>query len=136
MCSGDMVAQFTGTKGPRRRALWRWMASAASSLPVPDSPLSSTVLFTAATRCSADCSPLIAIERPTRPSASGVRWRSARRSTQFSRCRLARSRPRRTALRICVRRKGLRTKSLAPARSASMAVSRSAKAVMRMTSPP
>ena len=135
ICSADIVAQFTGTNGPAARGLLWCSASAANSLPVPDSPVSSTVLLTVATRCSAACRPLMAIEPPTSAPAGGVRASQARRSTQFSRCSRARSSPCLTALRICVTRNGLRMKSLAPARSASIAVSRSANAVISTTSP-
>jgi len=37
-----MAAQFTTTKGPPARALAAWMEWAKSSLPVPDSPVSTT----------------------------------------------------------------------------------------------
>ena len=84
-CAGAVVAQFTGTKGAAACGLSRCSAIAASSLPVPDSPVSSTVESTAATRCSAACRPLMTRLPPTRPSAGGVRCISSRRSTRFSR---------------------------------------------------
>ena len=112
---------------PARRARPRAGSDGAGSVRpgpcrCPTRPVSSTVLSTAATRCSAACSPRTTIERPTRPSAGGVRCDSERRSTKFSRFRRARSRPCCTTFRICVTRKGLSRKSLAPARRASMAV--------------
>ena len=47
-CSGS-AAQFSATNGPRRRADARWMNRATTSLPVPDSPVSSTVVSVSAT---------------------------------------------------------------------------------------
>src|SRR5436309_999004 len=46
--------QFTARKGLSRRRLNRWMVSAASSLPVPLSPASSTLACVGATRGFAD----------------------------------------------------------------------------------
>ena len=49
------AAQFTATNGPLARALAWWIARATSSLPVPLSPVSSTVVSVGATfaaRCS------------------------------------------------------------------------------------
>ena len=43
------AAQFTVTSGPRARGLFWWIAFAASSLPVPLSPVMSTVVFAGAT---------------------------------------------------------------------------------------
>ena len=45
-----MAAMFTVMKGPRLRLELPWMARATSSLPVPDSPMSSTVISVRATR--------------------------------------------------------------------------------------
>ena len=39
-----MALQLIGTKGLSRRELWAWTARANSSLPVPVSPSSSTLL--------------------------------------------------------------------------------------------
>ncbi len=130
-----MLAQLTGTNGPSARGLSRCSASAASSLPVPDSPLSSTVLATGALRRSASCSAAICGELPISASAGAWCCDRLRRSTQFSRLSCERSSPCCTAFRICVSRNGFRMKSDAPARSASMAVFRSAKAVTSTTSP-
>ena len=44
------AARQTGRKGPLRRVLWRWMARATSSLPVPLSPVISTGTSVGATR--------------------------------------------------------------------------------------
>ena len=43
------AAQFTATNGPRLRADARWMNRATTSLPVPDSPVKSTVVSVGAT---------------------------------------------------------------------------------------
>ena len=40
-----IAAQFTLTSGISRCALWKWIARATISLPVPVSPVMSTVLF-------------------------------------------------------------------------------------------
>ena len=45
-----MAAQFTLMSGMRRSALRSWIARATSSLPVPVSPVMSTVLLVSATR--------------------------------------------------------------------------------------
>ena len=61
-----MDAQLTGTNGPDARKLRSCRARATSSLPVPDSPCSNTVLLTAATRPN-DCDrAVITGELPTR----------------------------------------------------------------------
>ena len=44
-----MAAQFSATKGPFARGLDLWMASAASSLPVPLSPVTKTLARDGAT---------------------------------------------------------------------------------------
>jgi hypothetical protein len=51
--SGDSAAQLTATKGPLPRVLQPWTARAATSLPEPLSPSSSTVELVAATLRSA-----------------------------------------------------------------------------------
>ena len=52
--SSDSVSavQFTGTKAAPARGECVWMARATSSLPVPDSPCTSTVAVEAATRAT------------------------------------------------------------------------------------
>ena len=47
-----IAAQFTFTSGISRCALWKWIARATISLPVPVSPVMSTVLFDFATSCA------------------------------------------------------------------------------------
>ncbi len=47
-----MAPQLTATKGPEARLLRRWISRASSSLPVPVSPVISTLMSVAATRCS------------------------------------------------------------------------------------
>jgi hypothetical protein len=48
----DRAVQLTGTKGVVLRVEWLWMARATSSLPVPDSPTTSTVALVGATRAT------------------------------------------------------------------------------------
>ncbi len=60
-----MAAQFTGTKGWAPRRLPAWMARATSSLPVPDSPVRSTVASVGATRTARSSASRRAGERPT-----------------------------------------------------------------------
>ena len=121
---------------PRARGLSRAARARRAPCRCPIRPCSSTVLATPAARAQRRrAAARIAPESPTSASIGATRWRSVRRSTQFSRFRCERSRLCFTALRICDTRNGLRMKSDAPARSASIAVSRSAKAVIRITSP-
>ena len=47
---GGMAPQLTATNGFSARGLWRWMAQATSSFPVPVSPVMSTVAWEGATR--------------------------------------------------------------------------------------
>ncbi len=63
--------QSTGTKGPRALRLAMWMARAASSLPVPDSPRRSTATSEGATRPTSSSMRLNAGDRPTSPSGFG-----------------------------------------------------------------
>ena len=60
-----MAAQLTGTNGWALRRLPAWMARATSSLPVPDSPVRSTVASVAATRTARSSTSRRAGERPT-----------------------------------------------------------------------
>ena len=66
--SRGMAPQFTGTKGWSRRAESSWMLRATSSLPVPDSPRTRTLV---SCRRPVDqlVEPMIATERPTGKSA-------------------------------------------------------------------
>ena len=65
----EMAAQFTGTKGRVARLEFTWMARAISSLPVPLSPVISTVTSVGATRTSLVSSSRIGADRPTRLSS-------------------------------------------------------------------
>ena len=62
-----MAAQLTLMSGMSRCALRSWMARAASSLPVPVSPVMSTVLLLCATSSSLRISSWMARLRPTMP---------------------------------------------------------------------
>ena len=88
--SAGMAPQFTATKGMAARGESSWMARATSSLPVPDSPVRSTVVLVGATlrtwrrtSCSAGDDPTKFSSR--KPSAS------SERSRRFSRERRSRS---------------------------------------------
>ena len=49
----DSAVQLTGHEGAAAPAVeWEWMARATSSLPVPDSPTTSTVALVGATRAT------------------------------------------------------------------------------------
>jgi hypothetical protein len=87
-----MPEQSTTTNGRFARGLAACSACANSSLPVPDSPSSSTGSIEVATRCSFEIASLKAGARPTRPSASGCAeaLRTVeRRSTYAMICRRA-----------------------------------------------
>ena len=60
-----MAAQLTLTKGRVARGLLRWIARATSSLPVPDSPVTSTEARVGAARPIASCTDRIGGEEPT-----------------------------------------------------------------------
>ncbi len=62
-----MAAQFTLMRGMARWALRSWMARATSSLPVPVSPVMSTVLRARATRSMAEITSRVPRLRPTIP---------------------------------------------------------------------
>ena len=64
--SVGMAAQFTFTNGPAANGLDSWMCAASSSLPVPDSPISSTraseraaMVACSTARCHAGLAPII-----------------------------------------------------------------------------
>ena len=59
-----MAAQLTGTKGWPVRRLLAWMARAMSSLPVPLSPVMSTVASVGAMRTTRANSSRRMVERP------------------------------------------------------------------------
>ena len=95
--ASGIAPQLIGTKGPAARAPSRWMACAASSLPVPLSPSTSTGASTVATlRIDANTSCMRALVpsmpskseavccRSSRFSRSSACSLSARRSTTFS----------------------------------------------------
>ena len=60
-----IAAQFTRTNGRSPRRLATWIARATSSLPVPDSPVTSTVASVGAIRITRSSTSRIAVERPT-----------------------------------------------------------------------
>ena len=62
-----MAAQFTLMSGIARCALRAWIARATSSLPVPVSPVRSTVLLVSATSSARSITSCIARLRPTMP---------------------------------------------------------------------
>src|SRR5439155_814868 len=78
--SFGMAALFTHTKGFVARPLWRWMAEATSSFPVPDSPVISTRTSVGATRAISRRSSSIAVLTPT----SGSAWPRASCRRRFS----------------------------------------------------
>ena len=85
-----MAPQFTATKGKAARGESSCSARATSSLPVPDSPATSTVVFCGATLRSWRSTSCIGSEAPTRfegpySEASSVR------SRRFSRASRSRS---------------------------------------------
>ncbi len=123
-----MAAQETVTKGPSRRAPASWMARATSSLPVPDSPDTSTVASVPATLRTCSSTRCMGSERPTSPWGSWSRSRSS--SSASARPRSARA-PRRsraisiafsTRARSTSGEKGFSMKSMAPRAMASTAV--------------
>ena len=62
-----IAAQFTLTSGISRCALWKWIARATISLPVPVSPVISTVLFDFATISAVRITSCTRRLRPTMP---------------------------------------------------------------------
>ena len=75
-----MAALFTHTKRFAARPLWRWIAEATSSLPVPDSPVISTRASVGATRAIRARTSSMAGLTPT----SGSAWPSASCRRRFS----------------------------------------------------
>src|SRR6266545_4683142 len=75
-----IAALLTQMNGLAARALWRWIADATSSLPVPDSPVISTRASVGAIRAISARSRSIASLTPT----SGSLWPSASCSRRFS----------------------------------------------------
>jgi hypothetical protein len=68
------LAQSTTTSGRAARALASCSARATSSLPVPDSPSSSTLAVDGATRATCASIARKAGARPVRPCATGCPW--------------------------------------------------------------
>ena len=66
------AAQFTATNGPRARRLAAWTALATSSLPVPDSPVISTVASVGAMVRTISQSARMDSLRPTMPVCASV----------------------------------------------------------------
>jgi len=67
------AAQLTAMNERAFRGEWPWMARATSSLPVPLSPVRSTVEWTGATRCRRSRTSRMARVRPMIPVASCIR---------------------------------------------------------------
>jgi len=87
---GERAAQFTHSSGMCARGEAAWMARASSSLPVPLSPVISTVAWLCATRSTFSSTGRIAADSPI-SRISGFRSSIVRRITSFSR-RMFRSR--------------------------------------------
>ncbi len=124
--------RFTDTNGWPHRSLRLWMARAASSLPVPLSPLISTVASLRATCRIWRSRSWVARQLPMISGSSPVsasRSRNARFSNVSRRCSSAL----RTCMRITFRSTGFVTKSNAPCRIASTAISTDPNAVITMT---
>ena len=118
MNSLGMAAQFTSTNARDAKGLWRWMCSANSSFPDPDSPVGSTPTSDRATwvasvtaRKNSTLSPVIL---GASPPSSRNRW--------FSCCRSNRSSALLTTSRTRSRASGFSRKSKAPLRVASRIV--------------
>ena len=86
-----MAAHETATKGLPRRAECSWMERATTSLPVPDSPVISTVVSKPATcsiilrtRRTAGEAPVGPVRRVLRGSSCSMRSRLARRISSES----------------------------------------------------
>ena len=105
-----MAAQFTATKASSARGERSWSARAASSLPVPDSPWTSTVADEGAAWRTRSMAARNAGDSPTIP-LTPARSLSRARSARFSRTRAWRSRAWRTVLTMAMRLSGLVTKS-------------------------
>ena len=67
-CVGGTAAQLIATNGPRARGLASWIARATSSLPVPVSPVMSTLAALGATRTMSSCTFLSGWLSPTNPA--------------------------------------------------------------------
>jgi hypothetical protein len=134
MDSGS-AAQLTTTKGPLARSESSWMARATSSLPVPDSPRTSTVAVDGAACCTISIMATMAGEPPmmgrarVRPISA-----SSRLSITFSALRAWRSSARSTVRMTSADLNGFWMKSYAPSRMAETATSTVPYAVITITS--
>jgi len=113
-----MAAVLMATNGPPARGLWRCSARATSSLPVPLSPVTSTVTLLGLSRPMARNSPCIAGERPS-SSAGAPSPGSAGSARRLS------SSARRISSTAFVTSKGLDRYSKAPPWNEATALSRS-----------
>ena len=118
-----MFEELTVTKGRPARVLCSWMARAISSLPVPDSPVISTVERAGATWSTSEKTACIRSERPMIWPRSTERLMARRRVRRSSSLR-RRLTPAATVARICSFWKGLRMQLKAPRSQAPMAVSK------------
>ena len=125
------AAQLSATNGRSARALPAWIARAASSFPVPVSPVMRTVPAAGAARRISSFTCCIAGLVPTSASSEpvGRMWRCSK-STWRASCR--RSDAARTRIRSSSRKNGFCTKSTAPSFIDSTAVSTVPKPVMMM----
>ena len=107
---GESAAQWTATNGFSARGLRAWIALAATSLPVPLSPVISTVALLGATWRIVSKTLSIAGERPI--ILSGARdFTTSRLSSTFSRLSARSRRERRTSISSLSMFTGLVTKS-------------------------
>ncbi len=116
--SSGIAAQLTLTKGFSARVLLPWMARATSSLPVPDSPVISTVALVGAARATASWTSPRAGEEPIIRLLPSVDILRVRFSSRSRRCSMALRRTSSTRSRSS----GFSMKSNAPSRVASTAV--------------
>ena len=71
--SGGIAAQFTGTNGLSARSDSEWIERAATSLPVPDSPVRRTEVGSGATRAMVSRTRSVGADCPIRLSRRKVR---------------------------------------------------------------
>ena len=133
---GGTPPRFTRTKGPARRRLLRWIASATTSLPVPLSPVIRTEASVGAMRPASSSTCIRRGSSPTMPARSYRASSSAREggaSPAAGPGAAARSRAVCTAWRIWSLPHGLVMKSAAPAFMPSTASSIDPQAVISST---
>ena len=127
-----IAAQLMATNGPSLRGLRWWMALATSSLPVPLSPVMSTVVSVSATRATRSYIFFIALLVPR--MSSNRCWSTTTRRRRFTSSRSARCLRARSMVRAMSSiSNGFVTKSYAPARMVAMAASMLPKAVITTT---